>query len=544
MNASRDLLRRNPFWLLGVSLDDDMETVEERIEELEDDDPDTDWKGIAQSLRKPNERIRWEVAWLPGLDADEAEKGVRSALKSERVAVDAHVALADTNLRILRLEASRKGREDLAEQLLGIAETWERIDPVAVAQQINAHRNRAALRAKATENRVRMALEEHQARMNATVRGEIDRLPTAKMVATIQTLSRTATENGQRCAPEAVREWIKIYERGCEGFFVNQKAAMEALTKNALAALKRQEAEKAGKITKHFCRALETWDSIAQPIQLMCQGEGTTDPETERVFEMARDFSLSLHNEHSETALAAEVVETLRRVFKEAGRLDQHLEQDENVLAEILLKKKEMQEDVGRTPPIDPFSAQIGVARQTAVEVTNERIRVSNKSIHPDKVTGLRWGGVQLSLGTTYDIWVAGEGRVLHISTRRTKVYQQMMKRLLAGCGLRIAAEITTKLAKGGTEAIGGMTIKDGGVCLTRRRWLKSDEAAWVRWPQTVAKASGGRMTVRNRQNPKMESSFSLRDDWNGVVLYMMLAVREQENHRQLSDWGRSNWED
>lgn len=535
MNARRELLD-SPFWHLGVSLDDDMETVEERIEELEDDDPDADFGRIVQSLRNPHERVRWEVAWLPGLDADEADQEVRSALKGGQVAVDRRAALAEANLRILQLEASGAGREDLVEQLLGIAQTWERVDPVAVAQQINAHRSRAGLRAKATENRVRMALEAHRARMNATVREKIVRLPTAEMVAMIQTLSQTATDNGRRRAPGAVREWMKMYERDHEGFFVDQKVVMEKLTKNALTALQRQDTENAGKITKRFCQALETWDSIAQPIQLMYQGEGTTDPETERVFEMARNFSLRLNNEYGETMLAAEVLETQRRVFKEAERLDQRLEQDEDVLAGILREKEEMQEGTGRTPPIDPFYAHIGVAKQYAVEITNERIRFGTKSMHPDKVTGLRWGARSELLGTAYDIWIVGEG-LLHISTMRPEVYQQMTERLLAGCGLRIAAEITTKLATGGTEAIGSMLIKDGGVRLTRRRWLKSDEVAWVPWSQIVTGVSDDKMAVWYRQNRRTESSFSLRDDWNGVVVRQLLAIRDGHNHRRLSDW-------
>lgn len=161
MGEIDNLLRDIPFWCLGVSLDDDMETVEERVEELEDDDPDADWKGVAQRLRKPQERVQCEVAWLPGLTADEAEQAVDSIRKGEMGKISARAALAAANLQVMRLVASRKGREDMVAQLIGIAEAWERVDPVAVAQQINAHRNRAGLRAQVTEDRVRVALEEH-----------------------------------------------------------------------------------------------------------------------------------------------------------------------------------------------------------------------------------------------------------------------------------------------------------------------------------------------------------------------------------------------
>lgn len=88
---------------------------------------------------------------------------------------------------------------------------------------------------------------------------------------------------------------------------------------------------------------------------------------------------------------------------------------------------------------------------------------------------------------------------------------------------------------------IGNMAIRDGDVCLTRGHWLKRDETAWVRWPETGLYVSDGRVTVRNRKKPKMGSSFSILDDWNGVVLRVMLAVRQKRGHKRLSEGGRNN---
>ena len=339
-------VNRNPFWLLGVSLDDDTETVEQRIEELEDDEPDRDWHWVADRLRKPLDRIRCEVAWLPGLDAGKAQRAVRASIEGEQVAVSRTTALSDLNLRIMRLMASRQ-QESLAEQLFAIADRWERVDATTVAQQINAHRNRAGIRAKATDDRVRTALEQHHAWMNATAWRELVRLPTEEMVATMLALSQRATGEGRRRAPEAVRNWIKKYEGECERRFVGQKADLEALTKNALAALKRAEAKKAKNITEQFCEALKIWDSVAQPIQLMYQGEGTTDPETKSMFEMARRFGLNLHNTYDETELAALVVATMLHVFKEADRQFQQLEQDEKVLTLMFLERLEFLREKG-----------------------------------------------------------------------------------------------------------------------------------------------------------------------------------------------------
>ena len=332
-------VNRNPFWLLGVSLDDSAETVDERIEELQDDEPERDWAEIGRRLSTPLERIRCEVAWLPGLDADQARISATASLAGERVAIAARYALADMNLRIMRLGHRLWKPAELSEQLVGVAATWDRVDAVAVAQQINAHRQQCGYRARATDERVRTALDEHQSWMNATVWHEVDRLPTEEVVTMFVTLSHTATRSGSQRAPEAVREWIKKYESECQRQLVGQKAEVETRAKNALAALQYGKIGEAKKITEQLCQALQAWDSIAQPIQMMYQGEGTTDPGTEDMFQVVRGFGLSLHNQYGETVLAARVVRTMSQVFKEAARQSQRLEQDRQTLTRELGKK-------------------------------------------------------------------------------------------------------------------------------------------------------------------------------------------------------------
>lgn len=517
---------KNPFWVLGVSLDDETETVEDRIAGLEDDQPHHDWRAFARRLQKPQDRIRCEVAWLPGLDPHEALKAATISLKGGQVAVGERSALANTNLHVMRLVAGGtvsvdEARElDLGKQLLRIADAWERVDPVAVAQQINVHRARAGLRAKATGERVRTALREHHSWITAIVWNELGKLPVARMVATFQTLSESATRNGKRRAPEAVRDWIKKYENEYEQRFVKQKVGMEALAKDALAALQRKDAKEAERLTGQFCQALSAWDQDAQPIQLMYQSEGTTDPKTEEVFAMARDLSLSLHNVHGESALAARIVATQRRVFKEAERLDERLEQDVENLAEILRKKKE----AAAALQIEPFVGHVGLRRKV-VEVTNDYIRFGTQIVNLDDVTKCRWGGTRGYYWTSYDVGVSTSGgQVLEIATVRSKLYEQVTQRLWKVCGNRIAAEMTVALTEGKAVAVGDVKILDGNILLRRSRWLRSQEAAWVPLPRTEAEVVDGRVMIRSRQEPKWKSGFSLREDWNGMLLWAILG--------------------
>lgn len=539
--------KNNPFWLLDVSLDDDMETIEERVEELEDDDPNVDWKAISQRLRKPQERVRCEVAWLPGIDSILAQQLVAAALKGERLARDWRAPLAETNLRIMRLASSLKIRNDLTEQLLEtsdydlteqlleIADYWERVDAVAVTQQINAHRNRAGMLAMATHDRVQTALKEQQAWMNKSVVDKLNRLPKTRMIKAVRKVCENATSNGKVRAPEAVREWIAIYEQRCEGCFGKQKDAMSTHAKRALKALNQQNRAKAEKIVRQFCCALGSWDSFAQPIQLIYQGEGTTDPETENVFEIARDFTLSLYNEHGAADLAARVLDTQRKVFKEAERLDVRLEQDEETLSEILLIDAVVAKRLGRIPSIQPYKGNIDGPHSAVVEVTDEHIRLGSSVVHPNQVTRMRWGGVTGTFGPYYDIWIDGGGNLLRISTGRSEVYENVVDRLLHGCGSSIASEFTKMLLDGEYVTIGGLMVNNQAAFLTKHRFIRANEMEWVPWCDTVMASINGEVIVAKKEDTKMRAIFSLRENWNGVVMQVLLAIRQETGRSTLT---------
>lgn len=329
MPADRPPMRSNPFWLLGVSLDDDAQAVVDKAEALADDDPCTDWTGAAQMLRNPHERVRCEVAWLPGLTPAQADECLRAATIGERAEMDESAALADVNIRVLRLTANRHDWRESAEQLMGIAEAWERVNAAETAEQINAHRSRANMRAKATEQMVRMALDDRQADIDAAFREEMERLQAEKKVATALALCQAATKDGRQRAPEAVRRWMKSYERTWRKYFAQQKTSLKTLAKNACTELNRKKREAAAHVTELFCQSLVNWSEIALPIQLVRQGDGAIDADADGVLEAVRSFSRSLSDEHGEAELAAKVAEARRKAFKELDGLEMAQAQDD-----------------------------------------------------------------------------------------------------------------------------------------------------------------------------------------------------------------------
>lgn len=349
-----------PFWLLDVSLEDEAETIEERAEELAEEQPDgTDWEGLAQRLRKPRDRVECEVAWLPGMAPEVARKlahavgpdrpvwkdgkPVDDDILAQRTLPDPEwwrqaerCPLAWVNLRLRPLEMIQAEPRHVAGDLLRLAEKWARVDTVAVAQQINRHRAKAEIRAKVTEEMVAEAVEKRQGWIQHLVKGKLDASPTAAMVETVRLLSQEGTKNGTQRAPEAVRDWLRMYERECRPYFKAQLDAVSRLMQQAESGIRRKDAKRAEELVGKVQQALGSWDRVAQPIQLLHQGEGSVDPITDEMFRKSREFGIRLNNEHGMASLALRIAKTQREVFHEAERLAEQAGADTKALESIL----------------------------------------------------------------------------------------------------------------------------------------------------------------------------------------------------------------
>ena len=336
----------NPFHLLEVGPDADREMIEERVEEkLEEEEGERDWPALGHQLLKPKERLKCEVAWLPGLTREQAQAVLRALAQpigkesGVQVPTNRPLALANTMLAFRYRETRRTGQresngevETVSSQLLRLAETWARVDVEAVTQQINGDRRKGGWRAQATTEMVESALAEHQQWMTAQVRAMLDALPTTDMLGTMRLLADKATKGGRERAPEAIREWLRMYEAECGPYFQEQRKSIKHIARNATQAAKQGNTTRAKALVAHYCRAVRSWDEVAQPMQLLHQGEGSVDDITQAMFESTRELALTLHNEHGATGLTKEVVRMQQEVFEEAEELADVARKDKQTL--------------------------------------------------------------------------------------------------------------------------------------------------------------------------------------------------------------------
>src|ERR1035437_7189515 len=67
-------LQRNPFFILGVTLRDNRQTIIERAEARSLDGDQADCQKARSDLTHPRVRLSAEIAWLPGVSPRMAEK--------------------------------------------------------------------------------------------------------------------------------------------------------------------------------------------------------------------------------------------------------------------------------------------------------------------------------------------------------------------------------------------------------------------------------------------------------------------------------------
>ena len=332
----------NPFHLLRVGPDANRDTIEERVEEkLDGEEGGQDWQMLGHQLLKPKERLKCEIGWFPGLTTEQTAEIMRAVADTSgeefavKVPSNRPLALVNTIMAHEHRQAGKLGKKRVSGVLLRLAQTWTRVDVEAVTQQINRDRKRGGWRAQATKEGVEGALTEHEQWITREVKAILNELPTSEMLETMRELAEKATNGGTQRAPEAIREWLRMYEAECGTYFREQRKSVEHIARNATLAAKQGDTQRAQKLVEHYCKALQSWDEVAQPMQLMHQGEGSIDEVTQAMFKNTRDLAITLHNKHGATGLSKRVVRMQQEVFKEAEGLADIARKDKETLDEM-----------------------------------------------------------------------------------------------------------------------------------------------------------------------------------------------------------------
>ena len=152
------LLDEDPFYLLGASTRDDRQRIIELAEEKSLDGDQALFSRCSAELINPRQRLKFEIAWLPGVSPSRALTAATAASKG--IAIEPLPSpLAQVNALVSVVAHQGKWADaQLGPRVLEIAELWDRIDASHVRVLLNEDRTAAGFVLLDNEADVKRAL--------------------------------------------------------------------------------------------------------------------------------------------------------------------------------------------------------------------------------------------------------------------------------------------------------------------------------------------------------------------------------------------------
>lgn len=342
----------NAFLVLGVPMQADGSAVARAVDDLafaEDADPRA-LEDARMQLLAPRERLRHELAWLPGCSPAMQSEACAAIRAGDADAVDrlrfGVNGLARVNLAAALLQAS-PGDADKLKQVLG---DMERCDWDAARAHIDAARQAAGFRAcdpvqfaQAADGR-RDALAALAA--EAALASREGRQALSAAIAANRDAVRSARGG-------MIEEVANRYARAADPQLARLRGQMD----EAMAALRANPRDPA-RVTA-ILTTLGVWSQLRLPVQQLEQARGLADTVSEGLFESLRDLGIELANGHKLADDVLRLCKGMNHAFANVPGLADRLEEDIRTLTGNVLVAQLEDRCLKVAHNLGPFRAEV-----------------------------------------------------------------------------------------------------------------------------------------------------------------------------------------
>ena len=233
---------------------------------------------------------------------------------------------------------------------------------------------------------------------------------------------------------------------------------------------------------------------------------------------LLRSFSVSLYNREGNAEEAIAILQWGKRCTTYSPAIAQQIEEDEKFLNEIISKERASE-------------AHFSVKGQE-FSITKYGITFGAAKIPATNCVGARWGSVQTAGnpatfrfrlaftargGAEIDVnWTTGldlEAQEALFSSATSAIFAHILNPLLVN--------FRTRLRDGGTEQIGPLQVREGGVTFQVQGWWSSKEIK-SEWRNLRSEISNGAVTIRDSTNPKCVVTLPFEQTNNAILLHIM----------------------
>ncbi|MFO1322030.1 MAG: hypothetical protein U1F52_20680 [Burkholderiales bacterium] len=522
----------NPFAILGASVHDDRR----RISNLADDVSLTTDPNICtrakNDLISSRHRLNAEIRWLPGV----APAHARAFLNSLHTRVDllrgrnTLPPLANANLIAAAFEllSLDMGADLWCEWIVALATKVEAIDPEEVLASINRDRASAGFPIIGELEPVEVALRERRRRFSEVVCKALDELPSEELLAVVGRIVAGTTDSGEDHAPQLIHDIVDRYELHAGQFLDPEAENIEKLIEAIRRDAPLGEAE-LQRLVRRLDELVRRWDSVAQPIQLSKKAQGLMDERSQRLAVKVRSLSVDLFNEHQMLETAMRLNDLLSSVFSEITVIEEQLREDKRALHDIEQQRGDTRREEAAWAQSITYEAQVGVVFKKRLRISPEGVEWRERTLPLESITRVRWGAVRRSIngiptGTDYLIDVATNRETLQIDPDSELIFSAFLERLWPAVCTRLIGELLKQLSSGMQVRIGDVAVDDGGLVLTRARFLGNEEV-YTRWSDIKYFSQNGSLHFVSKSNERISAQLSYRDDYNAHLLEALVRI-------------------
>ena len=337
-------LTSNPFYVLGATPHDDRRRIIALANDkrLELDSDEAAVREAQSILITPRKRLAAEIAWLPGMEAEEIRrvlavmngKRLHAGLKMDRMS-----ALARANLLadgLVRAGSAPVSSHELAERIVELASPHERIRPDKVTTAVNEARLAAGV-PMASPQDVAESLRNRRGHYSDAIEQCLDGMAIGPMVMVMTSVVNLATQGGTRHAPALIDNLIdSYYERKVREKMTASRKEIATLVAQVRRNVGSGTPARVPNVVAHSVEQLEIWvrrwDVWAQPIQVSLASRGMSHSPSDEIMHEVRNLAVELFNKHGLLEAAQGLTKTLREVFAEMEPITEVLDKDMSAL--------------------------------------------------------------------------------------------------------------------------------------------------------------------------------------------------------------------
>jgi len=539
-------LTENPFFVLGATTRDSRRQLQETAEERKlSIDPDICSRALADLLN-PGRRLFAETAWLPGISPAKAAELLASLESNPAsvLALESSPPLARINLlaEAMLRQQGNSSADDASRWILALAGEFEKVKPDLARDLLNQDRLAAGIPEIPDVSGLTAPIEERRKYLRQVMLGMLERMKRETAIEATTLAVTEATASGSRQAFLLIDDLVDGYEVQMRSSLQEQGKNVESL----VAALRKSLAAEPSKATlvkvvESIEAAIRRWDKVAQPIQLCARSRGTEHDETQRLGLMVRSLAVELYNKHRYLDLSNRLTHLIAEAFGEDRMLAEQATEDKIALGNIHkgMAEQAAKEAVWRKEMT--WNTQWGLIFKARLGISPEAINWNGDSWRVSEIQSMSWGGIRKSIngiptGTEFHVRFSDKSRGAHVETGDAAIFEAFTSRLWRIVGLRMLAELASRLNAGERISFGNAVLDDEGIELEKYKFFGKNPRAHFTWDQVVVWPEDGSFHIANKTDKGFKLSMSYIEAPNTHVLEAMIRAGFKAGADRLSD--------